>query len=101
MPKPKRYTSREMVLKDIDKAHRKIKRLKAQTQTILDAVEFLNVEDAVERKNLNESADELLAKISRIENTRLVKLGKTLAMFDTIPLGAEGLNQQDVCLQRI
>jgi len=52
----------------------------------------------------NDEMDEsarLWRKASRIENTRLKRLGATLAMFDTVPLGGDGLDKREVVLQNL
>lgn len=89
-------------MKDIEKAHKKILKFKREAQTCLDAEEMLAGSDNVNTlREVREQADDLLGKVRRLENTRLVKLGKTLAMFDTMPIPVEGLNQPDVILQKI
>jgi len=85
---PKKYTTEASILKDIDKAHAKIKKLEAFAQTHLDMEELLRGSDVATptaRKH-QEEADMLLGKIKRLRETRLVRLGKTLAMFRTKPL---------------
>ena len=80
----KRYTTREQILKDIDRAHAKVKKLEAQAQEQLDAESLLAGTDAVaEKRKHGEAADKLLRKIKYQKERRLPKLGAKLAEMDT------------------
>ena len=83
---PKKYLTEASIIKDIDKAHAKIKKLSMQAQTALDTEELLRGGNVSACRKAQEQADLLLGKIKRLKETRLVRLGKTLAMFKTKPL---------------
>jgi len=79
--KPRRYTDRNQIIKDIDSTHRKIARLTA----------------IVAKQGDKDEEEMAIAKIKRLRETRLVRLGKTLAMFDTMPL----IGDNEVILQKV
>jgi hypothetical protein len=85
---PKKYLTEESILKDIDLAHRKIQKLEKFAQTNLDLEELLRGSNVSDARKHQEEADGLLGRIKRLRETRLVRLGKTLAMFRTKPLVA-------------
>ena len=100
--KPKRYTSEAMVLADIDKVHKQIDKLKKKAQQELDSEElYKGTDNLSELRKHREEADRLLGKIDRLKNTRLKRLGKTLAEFRTLALPVEGLDRSDVVLNRV
>lgn len=102
MPKRQKiYRSREQILKDIDAAHRKIKRLEIRAQTEINAEKECLRQENNQYVGHRHEADRLLGKISRLRNTRLKKLGATLAEFDTTPLQVEGLNVEQSVLQKL
>lgn len=102
MKRQKKYTSREMVIKDIDAAHRKIKRLRKQAdERLAESDLFEVIGNQIAAKAAREESDKLWEQSNRVENKRLKKLGATLAAFDTAPLGIEGLNQEQVVLERV
>lgn len=98
----KRYTSREMILKDIEAARRKRNRLITKSDYHTSLAELAS---GVHKTEHESERDRLNKMIDRLDKTRLPRLGKTLAMFDTVPLGAsakvEGLDQEGVVLQGI
>lgn len=102
MKRQKKYTSREMILKGIDAAHRKIKRLRKQADELTaSALLYAEMGNEVKAKAAREDSEKLWEQSNRVENKRLKKLGATLAAFDTVPLGIEGLNQEQVVLERV
>lgn len=102
MKRQRKYTSREMIVRDIDAAHRKMKRLRAAAQDAAETAELAaTMGNDVQCRNSRDESDRLWLKSNRIENTRLRKLGATLAMWDTAPLGVEGLSAEQVTLQKI
>lgn len=95
----KKYTSREMILRDIAAAERKHKRLLAAAQIELDAEKFYEgTENIVDKKNHRDEADRLLGKAKRLKETRLRKLGLSFAAFDTQPLPVAGLDLEQTVL---
>jgi len=101
MKRQKHYTSREQILKDIDKAHRKIKRLEAKAELELAAERHCRSQESNRYVGHRDEANRLLGMISRLRNTRLRKLGATLAGFDTKPLQAPGLDVEQSVLQKV
>lgn len=95
----KKYRQRTEILKDIAAAERKHARLLSKAQAALDAEEFYKMTDnTVERTKHREEADKLLGKAKRLHETRMRKLGATLAAFDTKPLQVDGLNVEQAVL---
>lgn len=91
--KPKRqkkYTTREMILKDIDKARKKYDKIMRQAGGEEDAMYLYKESDNPDWKKHADKLDELLAKAERLKNTRLKRLQSTLAQFDTKELGIPG-----------
>ena len=100
MKRQKKYTTREQIIKDIDASIRKRDKLMSKAQAADEAAEFFRVsENDSEYRKFKEESDSMLAKAGRITNTRLKRLGRTLAMFDTEPLSACGLDDKQVTLQ--
>ena len=100
MKRQKKYTTRDQIIKDIDMASAKMRGIRIKAAAFDEASELFRVsENEVEFKRNKEESERLFAKAHRIENTRLRRLIKTLAMFDTAPLGVEGLSDQQVTLQ--
>ena len=100
MKRQKKYTSRDQIISDIDKSTVKMNKLIQQAIAFDEAAELFRVsENEVEFKRNSECADKLFAKAKRIENTRLKRLGKALAMFDTAPFPVSGPDSQQVTLQ--
>lgn len=83
----KKYTSREQIIKDIDKALAKVTKAKAVAQEHLDQESFLiGTTNLSELRAHREAADFQLRKIKRLENVRLKMLKEKLSEFDTAPL---------------
>ncbi len=83
----KKYTHRDQILKDIARAHAKIKKAKEVAQGFLDEEELLTgTGNVVELRAAREAADKQFRKIKRLEMVRLPKLGEKLAEMDTMPL---------------
>jgi hypothetical protein len=98
MKRQRKYTSREMILKDIDAARRKITRLRHTSQDHREQADLLVTMDNIVRSRLErELAEKLWQQADRMENKRIRKLGATLAMFDTKPL----IGDEQVTLQRV
>lgn len=97
---PKRYQTREQILRDINAAHRKIKRLekKAESELALEKT-FKDSGTFGPGTKHRDLANKFLGQIKRLKETRLVRLGKTLAMFDTEPM--PGVTDRSVVLQSI
>lgn len=96
---PRRYTSREMIIADIDKSQKRANKLKSRIDQILGAIEMLDPEfHFVQIKRLNVEVDDLQAMRERILNTRMLRLKNTLAAFDTPTFDGSA---RDVCLQRV
>jgi len=97
----KKYLTRDMILKDIDKAHRKIKQ--AEVEAGLTDALILFFRDTGNRAKLEEHqgiSDRLWKKINRLKNTRLKKLGMTLAAFDTAPMPGV-VDSEQVVLEKV
>lgn len=103
MKRQHKYQSESEILKKIDAAHRKLKKLSMAAQAHLDMEELTRGADLKECREHKEEADALLGKIKRLRETRLPKLQNLLAEFRTIPLGevgnVAGLNEQQVVLR--
>jgi hypothetical protein len=108
MKRQKKYTSEEMILKDIDRAKKKQLALRIKSDALDSAAEFYRTLDTDEsrvdyKKNRNEAIF-LFNKAARLE-TRLIKLGRVLSEFRTIPLGERlnvaGLTDNRAVLQNI
>jgi len=82
----KRPITRESLLKQIDRAYKKIAAMEVLAQEQLDIEELYRGCDVVKRNEHAESANKLLAKIKYQKERRLKKLGEKLAEVDTIPL---------------
>jgi len=93
----KRPVTRESILKQIDRAYKKIAALEVLAQEQLDMEELYRGCDVVKRNEHAESADKLLAKIKYQKERRLKKLGEKLAEVDTIPLIPE-ISPSDIAL---
>lgn len=81
----KRYTSRDQILNDIDKALAKVAKAKLAAQEHLDNEEFLKGidEKLSELREYREQADYQFRKIKRLETVRLPYLKTKLSEFDT------------------
>lgn len=98
MKRQRKYTTRAMILKDIDAARRKITRLRHASQDHREQSELLATMDNRVRSGIErELAEKLWQQADRMENKRMKKLGATLAMFDTRPL----IGDEQVTLQRV
>lgn len=95
--KPRRFKTRESVVKQIDRANDGITKLKQNIQTIEDAKELMHPEMVAERRKLTDKAEALWHRITYRER-RLKRLQSTLAMFDTEVMA--GMGERDVVLQR-
>lgn len=83
----KNYKTRDQILKDIDTAHRKIKKAKAAAQGFLDEEELLTgTGNVVDLRAAREAADKEFRKIKYQQDKRLKLLGERLAEMDTMPL---------------
>ena len=108
MKRQKKYTSEEMILRDIDKAKKKQEKLRFTASTLDSSAEFYRTldtdEGAVDYKKTKSEADILFKKASRLE-TRLSKLKRVLSDFRTIPLGEKagvsGLSESQAVLQNV
>jgi hypothetical protein len=94
--------SREQIIRKIDLAHKRIAKLKTLAQDALDSEQLFLGSDVNETRKFREEADKHFRAIERLEKRRLVKLGRALAEFDTVPLGEgqliEGLDDAHVAL---
>lgn len=98
MKKQKKYVTRDMILKDIDRAHRKMERLKKeaalQDELSREWAKMACVEpdtdkstgQIVKSEASRDEANRLWDSAKRIDQTRLPKLQRTLAAFDTQPM---------------
>jgi hypothetical protein len=83
----KRYKNRDQILKDIDRAHAKIRRLEKDAQSWLDEERLYEGTPMVsELRNARENADKFLKAIKYQKERRLKYLGGKLAEMDTMPL---------------
>lgn len=83
----KRYTTREQIVKDIDRALAKVQKSLEQAREHLDAEELLTGGDNVTAlREEREKADKLFRRIKRLQERRLPALKSKLAEFDTISL---------------
>ena len=92
------YTSREMILKDIDRADRKHFRLLVQSEHE-SGLAALNRDNVVEYERHREKAQRCKEKGERLKNTRMQKLKNALAEFDTMSLGLDGVKGSQVTLR--
>lgn len=83
--------SREQILRKIDLANARIKKLKTLAQDALDSEQLFLGSDVNETRKFREEADKHFRAIKRLEKVRLAKLGRALAEFDTVPLGENQL----------
>lgn len=103
--KPKRqkkYTSREMILKDIDRAHsrrRKLEQAAASAEEAMLEARAMKLFSAA--KSLQRDVDLIHKRIASITNCRLVKLKSVLAAFDTMLLPMEGNTEAQVVLENL
>lgn len=101
MKRQKHYTSEEMIIKDIDAAQRRVKRLLRQADAndaTADLIALSEDPSNVETiRNERLLADMRRAMAKRLEETRLVKLENTLAAFRSELL--PGMTGKDVVLQ--
>lgn len=101
MKKQKQYVSEEMILKDIKKAERRILKLGRKVTSTNAEIDLLRMADDPSNvaaiDNLKDEVYSLLGKISRLNETRLVKLKNTLAAFRTGTL--PGMEVNSVVLQ--
>ena len=87
MKRQKKYTSEEMIVRDIEAVHRKVRRLEEKVANLrADAELNLAVGAAEKARQSREAADKAIDQIHRLEHTRLKRLQDTLAAFQTIPL---------------
>lgn len=101
MKRQKQYTSEEMILKDIKKAERSIARLSVKSDDIVGEIEILKFsgddDTKIEIEKRHDAIRVITGKISRLRDTRLVKLKNTLASFRTCEL--PGMDVKSVVLQ--
>jgi len=102
MKRQKRYTTREAILKDIDRALRRHARIIARAAAQEAKRDLLK--DAApndpEWRGVDEFVADLLAKAQRLKDTRLRKLQNVLAAYDTELLKIEG-NVKQVVLEKL
>jgi NAD-dependent DNA ligase len=98
----KHYTTREMIVKDIDAAHRRITRL-LKSAEVADAQAdlFRDSEEAHQIEQLRDHAQSCRAKVKRLEKTRLPKLQRVLVAFETKALGLPGHEAPGVVLEKL
>lgn len=103
MKRQRRYTTEAMVLRDINAAHRKLKRVRDQAAAAQSEADLfagdLDEKQKIERDKCLDRADKLWKKAERLENTRLPKLSGVLAAIRTEPLPVEGLNVRQAVLE--
>jgi len=90
-----------MVLKDIDRALRKFDRILSQARAEEELMWLLKDVGNIEHKQHADNLEELLEKVERLKKTRLEKLKRVLAAFDTIPLGIAGAETRQVTLEKL
>lgn len=108
MKRQKKYTTEAMILKDIDRAKKNQEKIRIKAASVDSAAEFYRTLDTdegrVDYRKTKDEADRLFKKASRVE-ARLIKLGRVLSEFRTIPLGEKsgiaGLNENQSVLQSI
>jgi len=100
--KQKHYTDRQMIIKDIDAAHRRITRL-LKSAEVADAQAdlFRDSEEAHQIEQLRDHAESCRAKVKRLEKTRLPKSQRVLAAFDSKPLGLPGHEAPAAVLEKL
>ena len=91
-----------MILKDIDKAHRRIaKLLRSAEASDAQADLFRDSEEAHQIESLRDHAEKCRQRVKRLENTRLPKLQRVLAAFGTKPLGLPGHEEPACVLEKL
>lgn len=100
---PKRYTSEDQIIKDIDRAKKRVARLlRRADKEDAEADEMVKLDDPCNSEKivtLREFAKDDRDKAERITNTRLVRLQNTLAAFRTEMLPGV-VNDPTVILQK-
>lgn len=97
----KKYRTREMVIKDIDAARKKMANLRSEASECEEAASaFKRFGLLVEHDREKDLADALWRKAERLEKFRLKKLQNTLAAFDTVALDLGGDTVTNVVLQK-
>lgn len=90
MKKQKKYVTRDMILGDIEKSNRKMERLRKEAAVqddLANGYKLLGTAESREKfADIKEWAERLWKQAERIETTRLAKLKRTLAAFDTQPM---------------
>lgn len=97
----KKYRTREMVLKDIDVARKKMEKTRKDAGEKEAEAELHKVLcNATQYVVAQNEADALWRKAERLEKFRLKKLQNTLAAFDTIALDLGAATVTNVVLQK-
>lgn len=97
MKAQKKYVTREMILKDIDRALKKREGFKRQAKIQDDAAKAYSMlatecawesveKNRIASESARDEANRLWDSAKRIDQTRLPKLQRTLAAFDTQPM---------------
>lgn len=90
MKRQKKYLTREMILKDIDRAQKKRDMARKTAASFADAAKswaaFNTAASDEKAAEAKEQSERWWGIAERVENTRLVKLKRTLAAFDTQPM---------------
>lgn len=97
MKRQKKYLTREAILKDIAAAHRRMAKWSGRALELSVAAEMQKALGNHARSvALYHDSYYLLERCERIRDTRLKKLGATLAAFDTKPM----FGDEQVVLQK-
>jgi hypothetical protein len=97
----KKYQDRETIIRDIDRSRRRMIKLRRLADEEDAAADFMLRHGNIEGRRYRESAAMRRARASRIESTRLPKLGRVLAAFDTGVLGIEGMEKPQAVLEKL
>lgn len=90
-----------MVVKDIDRALAKHHKIMDEASAEEVLMNMLKDSGDIGWKTHAEIMDYLLAKAQRLKDTRLTRLKRTLAQFDTAALGLSGHEQLPAVLEKI
>ena len=93
MRKQKQYTSREQIVKEIDDLEKELVDMSAKAADLSSKARELFVigdpASVLQANGLKEESEELWRSVSLIKDKKLPRLGRTLAVFDTIPMFGE------------
>ena len=90
-----------MILKDIDKAQKKHAKIMQLAEGEEAAMILLKECENIDWKKHADNLDDLLAKAERLKKTRLARLQRTLAQFDTKELGIPGHEKLPAVLENL